>query len=141
MNKESPDSDLIAALESASAPEYDDDLSPGGHSVDRNIFTQSQYGVEGFSVIPLWVVREMVRARAHHAFALVLALLQRMRVKRIRTVLITSEVWDRAGQSGKWERQIALQHLRRIPGVIKLEERHKRQTRYQATLGEMWPPQ
>jgi hypothetical protein len=81
---------------------------------------------------------EMARVRAYHAAFLVAVVLQLMRVRRTDTVPITLAVWERAGSPGERERGTILQHLRRIPSVFKLEDRHKRLTRYQVTLGEMW---
>jgi hypothetical protein len=141
MRKTPSDSDLDADLASAVAPEYNDDFAPAGSSVNRDMFTQSRNGVSGFSVVPLWVLKEMTRARAHHAIALVGVLLHRMRMQGTDTVPITAAIWAKIGMTGKWERQIALQHLRLVPGVLRLEERHKRLTRYQVTLGEMWGDQ
>ena len=132
------DSDLDDDLASAIAPEDDDERPSSGSLVKRNVFTQSRNGVKGFGVVPFWVLKEMTRARAHHAIALVAVILQRMRLRETDTVIITDAVWEDVGQPGKWGRQMALQHLRRVPGVLRLEERHKRLTRYQATLGDMW---
>jgi hypothetical protein len=137
--KPTPDSDLDDDdLASAVAPEYDDDWAPGGHSVNPDLFTRGRNGVNGFSVVPSWVTVEMARVRAHHAAFLVTVILQLMRVRRTDIVPITLAVWERAGSPGERERGTILQHLRRVPGVLKLEERHKRLTRYQVTLGDMW---
>jgi hypothetical protein len=115
----------------------EDDL-PVGHSVSRKIFEQAKSGVRGYGLIPLWATQELSDALAFHAFPLVAVVLQRMRVRGVDTVLLTETVWEATHHSNKWARQITLQHLRRVPGVLKLEERHKRLTRYQITLGDMW---
>jgi hypothetical protein len=138
MKKIPPDPDLDALLASCEAPEDEGDLSPTGHSVNRDIFTQSKNGINGFAVIPLWVVKEMTDARAHHAVALAIVLLQRMRARKTDTLPLTATIWGTIGAPSERERQTILQHLRRVPGVLRLEERHKRLTRYQVTLGDMW---
>jgi hypothetical protein len=94
--------------------------------------------VNGFSVVPLWVTKEIAQARAYHAGPLVNVILQRMRVRRTTTVLITSAVWAEAASPSKYERETILNHLRLVPSVLKLEKRHKGYTRYQAVLGDMW---
>ena len=151
------DEELLKLLATANVPE--DEL--GGldatnvNSVFRDRFTEGRNGVEGFSVIPLWVGGEIARAHAYQAAVLISAILRRIRLREFlalryrrislqeaHTLPITDAVWDDAGlpadPSNKWARQAALQHLRRVPGVLKLEERHKRLTRYQVTLGDMW---
>jgi hypothetical protein len=138
MKKTPLNSDLDADLASAVAPEYDDDLSAIGSSVNQDIFTLGRNGVNGFGVVPLWTVKEMTDARAHHAIALAIVLLQRMRVRKTDTVPITAAIWARIESPSERERQTILRHLRRVPGVLRLGERHKRLTRYQVTLGEMW---
>ena len=104
-----------------------------------NRFTRSRNGVNGYSIFPLWVVREFARVRASkNVVLLAIVLLQRMKVRNTSTVLLTAAIWAEIGSPSKMARQTALQHLRRVPGVLKLEERHKGYTRYQVSLGEMW---
>jgi hypothetical protein len=124
-------------MASALAPEDEDDarLVDPVSSIE---FTRSRNGVNGFSVVPLWVTREIAQARAYHAAPLVNVILQRMRVRRTPTVPITSAVWTEVASPSKYERETILQHLRRVPGVLKLEQRHRGYTRYQATKGDMW---
>jgi hypothetical protein len=107
-------------------------------SVARNLFTCGKNGINGFSVIPSWVVMELARARAHNAALLVCAIFKRMRMRRTTTIPLTSTVWAEIDSPGERERQTILRHLRRVPGVLKLEKRHQRYTRYQVTLGDMW---
>jgi hypothetical protein len=135
--------DIDKQLESANAPEDDEkDDVPDALPINRNIFTHDQNGIKGFSVIPLWVVYEMAHVQAHHAIPLVAAILWRMRTKGINAVLITSMIWKKTSLddciNDKSARQVALQHLRRVPGIIRLEDHHTREARYQATLGETW---
>jgi hypothetical protein len=122
-------------LSSAIAP---DTYQLAVSSADRNQFTRGRNGVNGFAIIPIWALREITCARAHHATALTIILLQRMRVRKTNTIPITAAIWTEIGSPGKRERQTILQHLRRVPGVVKLEERRQGYTRYQATLGDMW---
>jgi hypothetical protein len=129
------DDDLDEALASCAAPE-------GGPSTAKgrggNRWTRARNGVSGFVTAPVWVLTELGRARAYHAAVLVMILLQRMRMRGTTTEPVTASVWNKAGSPSKWERQTILEHLRRVPGILKLEERHKGYTRYQVTLGEMW---
>jgi hypothetical protein len=81
---------------------------------------------------------EVARARAYHAGPLVNVILQRMRVRRTTTVLITSTIWAEIASPGKYERETILKHRRRVPTVLKLEKRRRGYTRYQAVLGDMW---
>jgi hypothetical protein len=134
------DIDIDAALASCAAPEGDD-LPVTVSSIERNRFTRGRNGINGFCVIPLWVVRELAQVRAYHASLLVTVLLQRMRVRGTTTESITATIWNKVGSPSKWERQTVLEHLRRVPGNLKLEERHEGYTRYQVTLGEMWDHQ
>jgi hypothetical protein len=139
MKKPHLEFDLDDDLASAIAPEdVDETHAVAASSTNPEIFTQGRNGVNGFGVIPLWALEEIVRARAHHALPLALVVFRHMRIRRTRTLVITAAIWAKVGSPGKWGRQIALQHLRRVPGVLKLEERHKRLTRYQVTLGDMW---
>jgi hypothetical protein len=131
------DPDLDAQLASTLAPEDEDDVQLVG-SLPTTEFTRSRNGVNGFSVVPLWVTKEIAQARAYHAGPLVNVILQRMRVRRTTTVLITSAVWAEAASPSKYERETILNHLRLVPSVLKLEKRHKGYTRYQAVLGDMW---
>jgi hypothetical protein len=134
------DADLLAALASAEAPgEEPKDFGPV-RRVDRSLFTPKMKA-GGYCVIPVWVMKELVKVRAHHAIALVAIILQRIRTKGIDPAPITASMWNAIGLSGtsnKWGRQIALQQLRRVPGILRLEERHARTTRYQAALGDLW---
>jgi hypothetical protein len=107
-------------------------------SVNRNRFAKARHGVNGFAIFPLWAAREIANARAHYAFALTIVLLQRMRVRRADTAPITAAIWSEIGSPSKDERQTILRHLRRIPGVLKLEKRHEGYTRYRVTLGDLW---
>jgi hypothetical protein len=106
--------------------------------VDRNLFTRRRNGVNGFGVIPIWALKEMVRTRAYHAIALAIVLFQHMRMRKTKTVPITGAVWAKIGSPSEYERKTILKHLRRVPGVLRLEERHKGYTRYQVTLGNLW---
>ena len=135
MKKTHLDADLEADLASAVAP---DDNQLAISAVNRNLFTRSRNGVNGFGLIPFWALREITRVRAHHALALFVVILQRMRVRKTTTIPITAAIWAEIGSPGERERQTILQHFRRVPSVLKLEERHQRYTRYQATLGDMW---
>ena len=128
------DDDLASAI----APEYDDDFPAAGHSINQDLFVRSRNGVNGFGIVPLWAIREVTRVKAHYATALMVVILQRMRVRKVDTVPVTDAIWQEIGGLTKCERQTVLEHLRHVPGVLKLEERHKRLTRYQVTLGEMW---
>ena len=148
MRKPHLDPDLDAQLASATAldDEDADDLASAtapdddriAASLNRKQFTLSRDGVNGFSVVPLWVTREIARARAYHAAPFINAILQRMRVRKTTTVPITSAIWAEVASPGKYERETILKHLRRVPGVLRLEERHQRFTRYQAVLGDKW---
>jgi hypothetical protein len=133
----SRDPDLDAQMASALAPEDEDEARPVA-SFQPNEFTRGRDGVNGFSIVPLWAVREMARTRAHRAALLVVVILQRMRVRRETTVALTSAIWAELGSPPEYERRTILQHLRRVPGVLKLEKRHHGYTRYQATKGDMW---
>jgi hypothetical protein len=133
----SRDPELDAQFESALAPEEEGDARSVAF-FQPNEFTRSRGGVNGFSIVPLWVTREMARARAHHAAFLVNVLLQRMRVRRTAAVAITSAVWAEIGPPSERERRTILKHLRLIPGVLKLENRRHGYTRYQAVKGDMW---
>jgi hypothetical protein len=124
-------------MASALAPVDEDDIQPVG-SLPSTKFTRSRNGVNGFSVVPLWVTKEIAQARAYHAVPLVNVVLQRMRVRRTTTVLITSAIWAELGSPPEYERRTILKHLRRVPGVLKLGKRHKGYTRYQVVLGDMW---
>ena len=129
--------ELDAQFESALAPD-DGDNGQSAASFQPNEFTRSRDGVNGFSIVPLWATREMARARAHHAGFLVNVILQRMRVRREVTVALTSAIWAELGSPSERERRTILKHLRRIPGVVRLEERRQGYTRYRATEGDMW---
>jgi hypothetical protein len=132
-----PKRELDAQFESALAPEDEDGVKSAA-SFQPNEFTRSRDGVNGFSIVPLWATREMARARAHHAGFLVSVILQRMRVRREVTVALTSAIWAELGSPSERERRTILKHLRRVPGVLRLEKRHQGYTRYQATKGDMW---
>ena len=141
------DPDLEALMASAIAPDDEDaDLTSAAAPDDDQIaaslspkqFTLNRNGVNGFSVVPLWVVREIAQARAHHAALLAVVVLQRMRVRKTRTVPITSAIWAEIASPSEYERRTILKHLRHIPGVLRLEERHQGYTRYQAVLGDKW---
>jgi hypothetical protein len=139
--KPSPrDVELDAQFESALAPEDGDDAQ-SAVSFLPNEFTRSRDGVNGFSIVPLWVTKEIARARAHNAAVLVNVILQRMRVRRTTAVPITSAIWAEIASPSRYERETILKHLRLIPGVLKLEERRQGYTRYQATKGGMWEAQ
>jgi hypothetical protein len=115
------------------------DDPPTENLINPNEFTRSRNDAEGFFVMPRWVLKEIVRARAHHhTIPLVLAILRHARLRRTKTVPITSTIWAEAGSPGERERKTILRHLRDIPGVLRLENRHQGYTRYQATLGDMW---
>ncbi len=129
--------ELDALFESALAPE-DEDTVKSTAPFQPNEFTRSRDGVNGFSIVPLWATREMARARAHHAGFLVNVILQRMRVRREVSVALTSAIWAELGSPSERERRTILKHLRRIPGVVRLEERRQGYTRYRATKGDMW---
>jgi hypothetical protein len=124
------DVDLASAL----APDDDPLAAPFGPKQ----FTRGRNRVEGFCVAPLWVVSEIAKARAYHAAPLVLVILQRMRMRRMTVVPITSAIWERVASPREYERRTILDHLRLIPGVLKLEERRRGYTRYQALLGDKW---
>jgi hypothetical protein len=147
MKKLSLDSDLEARLVEAIASDNEDvdlasALAPDDDEItvspNRKQFTLSRGGVNGFSVVPLWAVKEMARARAHHAGFLVSVILQRMRVRKTTVVPVTSAIWAEVASPSKYERETILNHLRLIPGVLRLEKRHRGYTRYQAALGDMW---
>jgi hypothetical protein len=149
MKKPRLDPDLDAQLASAIAPDNEDvDLASAtapdddqiAASLNRKQSMFSRDGVNGFSVVPLWVVREMAQARAHHAAFLVIVILQRMRVRKTTMVPITSAIWAEIASPGERERETILKHLRRIPGVLRLEKRHQGYTRYEAVLGDKWGP-
>jgi hypothetical protein len=131
------DEDDASLVDVALAPE-DDQLVAS--SVAHSLFTCGKNGINGFSVIPSWVVTELARARAHNAALLVCAILKRMRMRRATTIPLTSTVWAEIDAPSECERQTILRHLRRVPGVLKLERRHQRYTRYQVTLGDGWSP-
>ena len=147
MKKFRLDPDLDAQLASAIAPDDEDvDLASAtapdddqiAASLSRKQFTLSRDGVNGFSVVPLWVTREIAQARAYHAAPLVNVILQRMRVRKTTTVPITSAIWAEIASPGKYERETILKHLRLISGVLRLERRHQGYTRYEAVLGDKW---
>jgi hypothetical protein len=119
---------------SAIAPE--DDQLPD--LVNAKLFTRGRGGVNGYSIIPLWVTREIAQVRAHHAALLVAVILRRMQMRRTSIVPITSAIWAELASPNRRERETILKHLRLISGVLKLEERHRGYTRYQATKGDMW---
>jgi hypothetical protein len=121
-------------LTSAAAPEYYPSVVP----VNRKLFTRGAGGVNGFCIIPFWVVGEIAQARAYHAAPLVFAILRRMRMRKTTVEPITSTLWAQIAAPSRYERETILDHLRRIPGVLKLEDRHQGYTRYQAVLGDKW---
>jgi hypothetical protein len=134
MKRTQLDDDLASAV--APGDDDDDDSSDPFADIppiDWDLFTRG-----GFGIIPLWVVKEIARARAYHASGLIIVILRRLRKKTITAVPITAAIWSQAGSPGKWERQHILQHLRKVPGVLKLEECRGGLARYQATFGEMW---
>jgi hypothetical protein len=133
------DADLLSACVSDDDPLADVALAPdddqlAASSVASNLFTCNKNGIKGFGVMPSWVVMELARVRAHNAVLLACVILKRMRMRRVTTIALTSAVWAEIDSPGERERQTVLQHLRRVPGVLKLEKRHKRYTRYQVTL-------
>jgi hypothetical protein len=125
-------------LESANAPEYEGGHQPVGNSVDPNIFTQKKMGTNGYAIVPLWVLKEIARTRAYHAGPLIGVLLQRMRVRKVDTMPITCGIWAEIGSPNERERWTILQQLRRIPDVLRLEERREGFTHYQVVLSETW---
>ena len=52
-----------------------------------------------------------IARRAYHAVPLVNVVLQRMRVRRTTTVLITSAIWAELGSPPEYERRTILKHL------------------------------
>jgi hypothetical protein len=148
MKNPSFDPDLDAQLADAMAAADNEDMdlasaiAPDGDmpaiSIGASQFTRGRQGVNGFCIPPLWVVKDIATARAHHAVLLVAVVLQRMRVRKTTTVPITSAVWAEIASPARYERETILKHLRLIPSVLKLEERPRGYTRYQAVLGDGW---
>ena len=99
---------------------------------------RSRDGADGFCILPFWVVKDIAQARAHHAALLAAVILQRMRMKGMTTVPITSAIWAGIASPSRYERGTILKHLRLIPGVLRLEKRHQGYTRYQAVLSDKW---
>ena len=123
MKKSPPeDSDLEAELAAAIAADNEDtDLANAivpeddqlPDLVNAKLFTRGRGGVNGYSIVPLWVTREMARARAHHAGLLVNVILRRMQMRKTSIVPITSAIWAELASPTGRERETILKHLRR----------------------------
>jgi hypothetical protein len=72
------------------------------------------------------------------ALPLLLAIHNQMNLKKATSISITEKVWGVAAGSSERKRKTMLRALKRVPDLVRLEERHRLKSRYRAHQGPLW---
>jgi hypothetical protein len=88
--------------------------------------------------VPLAWLQILRDAQAMTALPLLLAIDNRMIVKRTSSVSITARIWAIAEARSEQERRTMLRALERVPGLVRLEKRKRLSSWYRAHRGPLW---
>jgi hypothetical protein len=92
-----------------------------------------------FAQVPLHWSPIIQRARAESALLLLFAIVYQMRIGQKSRVPITSATWALAGDPRtEAQRRAALNALRRIPSIVRLEFSQRTGSKYAAVKGLWW---
>lgn len=132
------DPEIAAAIDAALLP-ADEEVAPAEPPPKaRRRGPRSRLHHEEFFMGPVWLLREINRARAWRALPLILAAYRRMRMRKEDSIALTEQIWAECGEPGEGGRRAVLAQIRKIPGIVVITPEHRLQWRHRLVLGALW---